>query len=168
MSEIADSIAKAVQYLANHPEEASYTDSPATAIIDGLRATVTGPDGASLVSDMPGAVGGTASAPSPGWIMRAALASCDATVIAMRAATEGIKLDTLEVTVDGESDDRGLLGVDDDVPAGPLHSRVRVRIGAAGVDPEQLRKIVEWADHHSPVGDANRRAIPTTVEVDIV
>jgi uncharacterized OsmC-like protein len=89
----------------------------------------------------------------------------DATVIAMRAATEGVTLDTLEVTVDGESDDRGLLGIDDNIPAGPLHTRVRVRIGASGVDPDKLREIVKWADQHSPVGDATRRAIPTTVEV---
>lgn len=166
MSDIAESIAGAVGYLAANPDEARYTDSPATAKIDGLRSTVSGPDGASLVSDMPAGVGGAASAPTPGWLMRAALASCDATVIAMRAATEGVTLDTLEVTVDGESDDRGLLGIDNEIPAGPLHTRVRVRIGASGVDPDKLREIVEWADQHSPVGDAIRRAVPTTVEVE--
>ncbi len=168
MSDIAGSIGTAVEHLTANPDQARYTDSPATAIIDGLRSTVSGPHGAALVSDMPAGVGGTASAPSPGWLMRAALASCDATVIAMRAATEGVTLDTLEVTVDGESDDRGLLGIDDDTPAGPLHTRVRVRIGASGVDPDKLREIVEWADQHSPVGDATRRAIPTTVEVETV
>ncbi len=166
MSSIGESIANAVEYLAEHPEEARYEDSAATATIEGLRSTVVGPSGARLVSDMPAGVGGAASAPSPGWLMRAALASCDATVIAMRAAMEGIDLDTLEVTVDGESDDRGLLGIDNDIPAGPLHTRVRVRIGATGVDPDKLREIVDWADRHSPVGDATRRAVPTTVDVE--
>ena len=168
MPDIAGSIEGAVEYLAAHPDEARYTDTAATASLEGLRATVRGPDGAVVVSDMPAGVGGNGSAPSPGWIMRAALASCEATAIAMRAATQGITLDELEVTVDGESDDRGLLGVDDDTPAGPLHTRVRVRIGAAGVDPEKLREIVAWADEHSPVGDATRRAIPTTVEIETV
>ena len=168
MSDIGQSIAGAVEYLTANPDKARYTDSPATAKVDGLRSTVSGPDGVTLVSDMPTGVGGTASAPSPGWLMRAALASCDATVIAMRAATEGVTLDILEVTVDGESDDRGLLGMDDNTPAGPLQARVRVRIGASGVDPERLREIVEWADQHSPVGDATRRAVPTTVEVETV
>lgn len=166
MSDIAESIAGAVEYLAANPGKARYTDSPATAKIDGLRSTVSGPDGATLVSDMPTGIGGAASAPTPGWLMRAALASCDATLIAMRAATEGITLDTLEVTVDGESDDRGLLGMDNQTPAGPLHTRVRVRIAAQGVDSAKLREIVEWADQHSPVGDAIRRAVPTTVEVE--
>ncbi len=168
MSDIAQSIAGAVEDLTANPDEARYTDSSATAKVDGLRATVSGPDGATLVSDMPTGVGGAASAPSPGWLMRAALASCVATVIAMRAATQGIALDTLEVTVDSESDDRGLLGMDDDTPAGPLQTRVRVRIGASGVDPDRLKEIVQWAYQHSPVGDATRRAIPTTVEIETI
>jgi uncharacterized OsmC-like protein len=84
----------------------------------------------------------------------------------MRAAELGVPLQSLEVTVESESDDRGLLGMDDAIPAGPLSSRIRVRIAAAGVDPQRLRELVEWADHHSPVTDAIRRAVPTTVEVE--
>lgn len=165
---IRDSIEGARQYLSQHPEECRYTDRPATAVIEeGLRCRVEGPDGAVVVTDMPGAVGGGGSAPPPGWLARAAQASCDATLIAMRAAELGIELDTLEVTVDSESDDRGLLGMDDSVPAGPLSSRIRVRISAEDADPERLRELVEWADRHSPVSDAVRRAVPTSVEVEI-
>ncbi len=57
----------------------------------------------------------------------------------------------LEVTVASESDDRGLLGMDESIPAGPLSARVRVRIAADDVDPERQRGLVEWADRHSPV-----------------
>lgn len=110
---------------------------------------------------MPEAIGGGGSAPSPGWLLRAALANCDATVIAMRAAQLGVALTTLEVTVDSESDDRGLLGrAGAGVPAGPLSMRTRVRIGAKQVDPGRLKELVDWAEAHLPVGDAVRRAIP--------
>jgi uncharacterized OsmC-like protein len=149
-----------------HPEKWRNVDPPATAVmIEGLRCRAEGPGGAAIVSDMPRAVGGGDSAPRPGWFMRAALATCDATVIAMRAAQLGITLDRLEVTVESESDPRGLLGIDDAVAAGPSRMRTRVVIAAAGVPPEQLREIVAWADRHSPVGDALRRAIPVEVEV---
>lgn len=57
--------------------------------------------------------------------------------------------------------------MDDSVLAGPLSVRTRVRIGAAGVAPERLREIVEWAETHSPVSDVCRRAVPTKVEVEI-
>jgi uncharacterized OsmC-like protein len=165
--QIRDSIEHAKKYLSEHPAEARYTDRPATAVIEhGLRCRVEGSEGALVVTDMPAGVGGEASAPSPGWLARAAQASCDATVIAMRAAEQGIVLQKLEVTVDSESDDRGLLGMDEVTPAGPLSSRIRVRIAAEGIDPERLRELVEWADRHSPVSDAIRRAVPTTVEVE--
>lgn len=165
---IGHSIENAIGYLTEHPEESRSTDSSATAVIEGLRSRVEGPNGATLVSDMPKGVGGEDSAPSPGWLLRAAIASCDATVIAMRAAQEGVELSTLEVTVDSESDDQGLLGMDDSVPAGPLSTRIRVKIAAEGVQPEKLREIVEWADRHSPVSDAVQRAVPTTVDIEIL
>jgi uncharacterized OsmC-like protein len=164
---IRESIENAKQYLSEHPDEAQYTDQPATAVIEeGLRCRVEHAVGSVVVTDMPKGVGGEGSAPSPGWLARAAQASCDATVIAMRAAELGITLQSLEVTVDSESDDRGLLGMDDAVPAGPLSARIRVRIAAEGVDPQRLRELVEWADRHSPVSDAIRRTVPTTVEVE--
>ncbi|MEX2252061.1 MAG: OsmC family protein [Acidimicrobiia bacterium] len=165
---IRQSIEQAIAYLTEHPEEARFTDSSATATVEGLKSRVVGPNGETLVSDMPTGVGGSGSAPSPGWLLRAAIASCDATVIAMRTAQEGIELSTLEITVDSQSDDQGLLGMDDSVPAGPLSTHIRVRIAADGVPSEKLREIVEWADHHSPVSDAVKRPVQTTLDVEIL
>jgi hypothetical protein len=82
----------------------------------------------------------------------------------MRAAQQGIDLGRIEVVVDSESDDRGILGLDDSVPAGPLSSRARVRIGRKDVPPGQLDAIIRWAEVHCPVQDAVRRAIPCSVE----
>jgi uncharacterized OsmC-like protein len=85
----------------------------------------------------------------------------------MRAAQEGIVLGTLEVTVNSESDDRGLLGIDDSVPAGPLTTSVQYRLEAEGVSADRLQGLIDWAEAHSPVGDALSRAIPVTLEVEI-
>jgi uncharacterized OsmC-like protein len=163
---IASCMQQAIDYLSSHPGEASYTDTPATACWEGgLRFSAESPNGITVVTDMPEAVGGEGSAPSPGWVMRAALATCDATLVAMRAAQEGIELEALEVVVDSESDDRGLLGMSDEVPAGPKTARVRIRVKAPAVNEERLREIIDWADEHSPVGDAVRRAVPTSIEL---
>ena len=134
-------------------------------MLDGLVVRVTGANGATLTTDMVPSVGGTATAPSPGWLLRAAEASCVATLITMRAAMLGVTLDTLEVTVDSESDDRGLLGIADDVPAGPLSGRVAVRLTAAGVDPSTLDEMARWGVKHCPVCDALERVVPVTIEV---
>jgi uncharacterized OsmC-like protein len=142
---------------------------PATArLLDGLRCEVTGPRGESMRTDMPSALGGTASAPNPGWLLRGALASCLTTVAAMRAARLGIELRTLEVTVESESDHRGLLGMDERVAAGFTALRMRVRIGADGVAPATLRELVKWGDAHAPVCCTVREPPLAAVEVEVV
>ena len=162
MSDIKSSIEAAVAYLTEHPQEARYTDSPATAVLEeGLRIRVTDPDGQVVVTDMPTSVGGGGQGPSPGWLMRAALASCEAMMIAMVAAQAGVHLDRLEVSVDSESDDRGILGMLPDVPSGPLSVRVRVSIQSSG---ERLGDIVRDATTRCPVHDAVARAVPVSVQ----
>jgi hypothetical protein len=42
----------------------------------------------------------------------------------------------------------------------------RVRISADRVEPQALRELVEWAEQHSPISDALRRAVPTSVELE--
>jgi len=86
--------------------------------------------------------------------MRAALASCDATLIAMEAARDGVELTDLTVTVDSESDFRGVLGVDDSVHAGPRAVRVCIEVAAANASDDQLHEIVERVEARSPVRDA--------------
>ncbi len=166
---IRQAIEAATEHLRQHPDDARSTDSAAAAsLVDGLVVRVTGPDGASITTDMVPSVGGRASAPSPGWLFRAAEASCVVTLIAMRAASLGITLDTLEVTVDSESDDRGLLGIDEAVRAGPLSGRVMVRLAARGVEPATLEEIAHWGVKHCPVTDALERPVPVTTEVTTV
>ncbi len=164
--DVARAIANARSYLTANPAEARYRDAPATATIeDGLRVRVTGTDGSSLVTDMVTGVGGGGSAPSPGWMFRAAYASCAATLIAMRAAEEGWVLAALDVTVDSESDDRGILGLSPEIPAGPLSVRVSVRASAPGVDAGVFRAAIEAAVARCPVHDAVVRPVPVAIDV---
>jgi uncharacterized OsmC-like protein len=164
---IGSAIAKAVEYLSQHPEEARYTDSEAVAILDGaLRVTVRDSVGHEVATDMPKSVGGGEAAPSAGWLFRAALAACDTTLIAMRAAMLGVELTKVQVIVDGESNDLGILGIDDSVPPGPLSLRTRVVIGAKDPNEKGLRELVVWAINHCPVNDATKRSVPVTVEIE--
>src|SRR3954447_20502882 len=165
MGSIRSEIETACAHLIEHPEAAVSTDAAATAVReDGLRFRVEGPKGA-VTTDMAGSVGGGASAPTPAWLMRAALASCDATLIAMEAARDGVELTDLKVTVDSESDFRGVLGVDDSVDAGPRAVRVRVEVAAANASDDQLHEIVVRAEARSPVRDAVVREISMGTEI---
>ena len=167
MSSIGEAIRSATEYLTAHPDEARYTDSEAVATLDeSLKITVKAPDGRTVTTDMVKGVGGTDTAPSPGWLFRAAVASADATLIAMRAAMVGVDLTSVEVTVDSESNDYGILGIDETVPPGPLSVRTRVRVGTKDADEATVRGIVDWAVAHSTVSDAVRRPVPMTLEIE--
>ena len=163
---IRTAIEGASAYLTEHPDEARYTDSLATArVVDGLHVRVEGPNGESLETDMPGAVGGAGSAPSPGWFLRAAVAACVTSLATMRAAQLGMTGFACEVEVDSESDDRGILGLDSSVPGGPLSMRIGFRMSADDVRLDRLEEVAVWAVEHCPVSDAVRRAVPVHVEV---
>jgi uncharacterized OsmC-like protein len=164
---IRSAIEGASRHLTEHPDAAVDTDAAATAVHEeGLRFRVEGPKG-SLTSDMSTSVGGGATAPTPAWLLRAALASCDASLVAMEAARDGVELTHLEVTVDSDSDFRGILGVDDSVDPGPLKLRVRIQLAASKATEDQLRAIVERAESRSPVRDVVARGIPMTTEIVI-
>ena len=165
MEAIREAIEKASGYLQENPDAATGTDAAATAVReDGLRFRVEGPKG-ELITDMSESVGGGATAPTPGWLMRAALASCDATTVAMEAAREGVELTDLTVAVESETDFRGVLGGEGAVHPGPLAVRVRIELTAPDATEDQLRAIVQRAESHSPVRDALAREISMSTEI---
>lgn len=168
ISQIAAALESVTTALKAEPERARARYAPATATLTGgLKCRVTGPHGAQVETDMPPAMGGGAAAPNPGWFFRASLAACCATAIAMRAARQGITLTKLEVTVEADGDNRGLLGLDDDISAGHSALRTNVTISAENATAQQLGALVRWADEHSPVGCTVRDAAPNTLCVTV-
>jgi uncharacterized OsmC-like protein len=168
VSQIGDAVASASAYLTEHPDEARYRDSAATARLGrNLRVDVTGPGGESVATDMPRGIGGEASVPSPGFLFRAAAAACVASLVGIRAATLGIELEPgdVEVTVDSESDDRGILGLDSAISAGALAIKVVVRFSGAPDGHEIRAALARWALDHCPVTDTAARPVPIELEV---
>ena len=165
---IRKSIETAIEYLAQHRSEARYTDSLAIAELqEGLKCRIVDPQGRELLTDMVEGIGDENTAPSPGWLLRAALASCTATLIGMRAAQRKVELSGVKVLVDSESDDYGILGMDEAVPAGPLSVSVRVQIASENATDAELREVVDWAVYHCPVVDAVRRDVRLTADMEI-
>ena len=166
---IFDAMERLSASIAADPARAKSKNAPATARLrEGLQCEVTGPYNERFFTDMPPAMGGAASGPNPGWLLRAALASCTTTVIAMRAAKLGVAIESLEVTVETDSDVRGILGTDDKISARHAAMRMKVRIGAPGHSPQALRELVEWAEAHSPVSCTVRQAPACSLEVEVV
>jgi len=172
MEQIAASMERMVSVLRRKPHVGVGEDSAATARWDGgLRASVRSDAGYSVATDMPVEIGGEASTVTPGWLLRAGLASCALTRIAMAAAVEGITLQTLEVLATSRSDARGMLAVPEPdgrpVPAGPLAMELHVRISAPGFSAERLRALVASTTGCSPVTCAVEQPLPVALYIDV-
>jgi uncharacterized OsmC-like protein len=83
----------------------------------------------------------------------------------MRADQAGVALEGLEVTVTSESDDRGILGMDPDVPAGPLSMTVAVSLTPPADACLDVEALVGDATARCPVHDAIARAVPVSVHL---
>jgi uncharacterized OsmC-like protein len=171
-NEIAQAMDRAVTVLTRRPDHGLHDDASARACWrGGTRITSHHASGTSMDTDMPVELGGSGDRVSPGWLFRSGIAACTATAIGMVAASEGIALDLLEVTVGSRSDTRGLLGMRGTdgapVPAGPMDMDLQVRIQAADVDDARLRQLVDEGLRRSPMMDALRRRPPMTVAVQV-
>lgn len=171
MEQIALAMERVASLLRRKPQAGLIEDSAATARWEGgLRTRVHSDSGQPLVTDMPAELGGDGGL-TPGWLLRAGLASCAVTRIAMAAAAQGITLQTLEAQATSQSDARGLLAIPEPngtpVPAGPLAMTLRVRIGAAGVPAARLRALVESTATCSPVTCAVEQPLPVALLIDV-
>jgi uncharacterized OsmC-like protein len=169
--DIAAAAQRVESVLQRRPTSGTHDDAPATARWqDGLRVVAYHANGTEMPTDMPTELGGSGDKVTPGWLLRAGLASCLATCIAMDAAAEGIELTALEVLATSRSDLRGLFGMADGtgtpVGAGPSAVQLRVRIAAAGVSAERLRLLVEESNRCSPVSSAVRDAVPVSLQIE--
>ena len=127
-------------------------------LADGLRCS-TEAGAWTIQTDLHPALGGDGSAPSPTVLLSVALGSCLAMRYRMLAAEEGIELSAVRVTVETDSELRGLLQPDAAVPAGFTGVRYRVELDSPA-PASDVERVVDLADRLSPVLDALTRANP--------
>lgn len=171
MRDLATAMQLAESALRRRPESAMQDDAPATARWQGgTRFVSSHANGMSVATDLGTGLGGTGDQVSPGWLMRAGLASCAATSILMSAAAAGIELTALEVVARSRSDTRGLLGMTDadgaPIAPGPSGMQLIVRIAAPGISDERLRALVEESQRRSPVPCAIQTPVPIELRIE--
>jgi uncharacterized OsmC-like protein len=96
-------------------------------------------------------VGGAGTAACSGDLLLGALSACAQITCQMVAAAMGIPTERIEVTVEGDLDLRGTLGIAKDVPVGFQRIRLRFDIKAPQATPEQLRGLRERTEQYCVV-----------------
>ena len=96
-------------------------------------------------------VGGAGTAACSGDLLLGALSACAQITCQMVATAMGVPTKSIEVTVEGDLDLRGTLGVAKDVPVGFEQIRLQFEIKAPQATPEQLRALREKTEQYCVV-----------------
>lgn len=113
----------------------SQTDAPVSCSVDIGRAI--------YQAEAHKGVGGTGAGACSGDLLLGALAACAQITCQMVAAAMGIQAEHIEVTVEGDLDLSGTLGISKDVPVGFRNIRLNFNIAAPNATPEQLSALQE-------------------------
>ena len=116
-------------------------------------------------SDHPAVLCGADEGPTPAeWLLHA-LASCIMAGIGNIASVRGVTLHSVEVSIEGDIDLRGILGLSDEVRNGYQGMRLSFVI-KGDAPPEKLAQIVEQARARSAVFDVVTNGVPVTINVN--
>jgi len=96
-------------------------------------------------------VGGSGSAACSGDLLLGALAACAQLTCQLVATAMGVPTRQIEVTVNGDMDLQGTLGISKTVPVGFESIRVEFRIDAPQATPEQLKALQEKTEQYCVV-----------------
>jgi uncharacterized OsmC-like protein len=115
-------------------------------------------------ADHPAVLVGQDNAPLPVEFLLHALGSCITAGIASVAAARGVKLTSVESTIDGDVNLLGVLGLAKDVRNG--YEKIRVAFTIAGdAPPETLKAIVEQSRARSAVYDVLTNGVPVELSI---
>ena len=96
-------------------------------------------------------VGGPGSAACSGDLLLGALAACAQITCQLVAVAMGVPANHIEVTVSGDLDLQGTLGISKEIPVGFEAIRVRFDLDAPQATPEQLRALQEKTEQYCVV-----------------
>jgi uncharacterized OsmC-like protein len=96
-------------------------------------------------------VGGAGAGACSGDLLLGALAACAQITCQMVAAAMGVPTERIEVTVEGDLDLRGTLGISKDVPVGFESIQLHFDVAAPKATPEQLRALQEKTEQYCVV-----------------
>jgi len=91
------------------------------------------------------------------------LAGCVTTTFILHAMARGISVHALSTELEGDIDLHGLLGMNEDVPAGYREIRVKMHV-EADCSAEELDDLLAFAQTHSPVCNTICRPVPVKIE----
>jgi uncharacterized OsmC-like protein len=108
--------------------------------------------------------GGSEGMACSGDVLLAALAACQEITLKMVASSMGIEIRQLRVTVTGEMDFRGTMGIDRDIPVGYQRIECEIRLQSSE-DPARLERLVAKAEQYCVVRATLAKGVPVNTQI---
>lgn len=105
--------------------------------------------------------GGAGDLACSGDVLLASLAACQEITLRMVAAAMGVALEDVEVSVEGDLDFRGTMGIDGETPVGFQRIRTSVRV-VADAPPDRLERLAQRAERYCVVAATLRQGTDLT------
>ncbi|MFT5665386.1 MAG: putative OsmC-like protein [Gammaproteobacteria bacterium] len=160
---IEAALSRNVRAFQQRPSVAKDTTSCRTTLRDGFFCTTREGDHI-IETDMPEIMGGAGNGPTPGVLGRACLASCIAMGIKIAATQNKISINTIQVDLEMDWDNRGMLGIDG-ISAGPSNIKIRLAIDSSA-NTKLLHEVVDQGLNSDPWLIALTKVHTVDTEID--
>lgn len=117
-----------------------------------------------IEKDEPPLLLGTDKGPNPVECALAALAGCLTTTLVFFAAAEGVELTEVSSKVEGDTDLRGFLGLDENIRMGCDNIRITFNV-KSDAPREKVEQLITLAQNRSGVFDMLTNKVPVSVEL---
>ena len=118
-----------------------------------------------LYGDEPDILLGLDKGPNPVEFVLHGLAGCLSTTFVYYAAAEGVKIDAIDYTLEGNIDIRGMLGITKEVRPGYQNISVTFHV-KSDAPHRKLQELIKLAQMRSPVFNTISDPVPVNVELE--
>lgn len=118
-----------------------------------------------FTKDEPSILLGNDKGANPVEYLLAGLVGCVTTGLVAHAAARGVRIDSIESTIEGDIDLQGLLQIDEKVNPGYRGINISFKIESDAPE-ETLQELIELAQKSSPVANTVSRPTPVNVKLE--
>ncbi len=156
--DVQAAVMKSIETIKADPKAANVFFKADTELVEGVRCSAQVRDFPPMIVDELPELGGKNTGPNPVELLLVALGTCQEIMYSAYASVMGINLDSVKVTLKGDIDLQGMLGLDEKIPSGFNKISFKTDL-ESDADEEALMNLIEAVEEHCPVMDTILREI---------
>jgi len=165
-ADLKAAVIKSTEAIKANPKAANVFFKANTELLEGVRCSAQVRDFPSMIIDELPALGGNNAGPNPVELLLVAMGTCQEVMYSAYASVMGINLESVKVTLKGDMDLKGMLGLDENTPSGYNKISFKTSI-ESDADEETLMSLIAAVEDHCPVMDTILREITISGSAEV-